>query len=84
MKAPEKLYLRKRNKLPLEVVRDKWYEADPQSLYGSVEYTRTDAFIEKAVRILEHYLDNSVWVSNDVGVREKEVIIEDFEEYLRK
>ena len=48
MKAPEKLYLRKRNKLPLEVVRGKWYEIDPQNIYGSVEYTRTDVFIGKA------------------------------------
>lgn len=50
MKAPEKLYLRKRNKLPLEVVRDEWYETENQSIYGSiygfVEYTRTDAVIE--------------------------------------
>lgn len=43
----------------------------------------TDAFIEMAVERLKHYLDNSVWVANDVGVREKEVIIEDFENYLK-
>lgn len=49
MKAPEKLYLRKRNKLPLEVARGgEWHETDPQCIYGSVEYIRTDAFMEKA------------------------------------
>lgn len=48
MKAPVKLYLRKRNKLPLEVVRDEWYETDPQSMYGSVEYTRKDVLLENA------------------------------------
>jgi hypothetical protein len=53
MKAPEKIYLRKRNKLPLEVVCDKWYETDLQNIYGSVEYTRTDAFIEKAWNWIE-------------------------------
>jgi len=53
MKAPEKIYLRKRNKLPLEVVYDKWYETDLQNIYGSVEYTRTDAFIEKAWNWIE-------------------------------
>ena len=47
------------------------------------EYILTDAFIEMAVERLKHYLDNSVWVANDVGAREKEVIIEDFENYLK-
>ena len=58
MEAPEKLYLRKRNKLPLEVVRDEWYETDPQSPYGSVEYTRTDAFIKKACEWLKFNLQD--------------------------
>ena len=43
----------------------------------------TDAFINMAVGRLKHYLDNSVWVANDVGVREKEVIIEDFKNYMK-
>jgi len=38
----------------------------------------TDAFIDKAVEQLKHYLDNGVWIANNVGVREKEVIIEKF------
>lgn len=42
-----------------------------------------DVLIDKAIRRLEHYLDNSVWVANDVGVREKEVIIEDFKNYMK-
>ena len=77
MKAPEKLYLRKRNKLPLEVVRDKWYETDPQSLYGSVEYTRTDAFIEKAKKWFEK---QNEW--HDInGI--KHCNMEDFEDFRK-
>ena len=55
--------------------KDKIFDKD-------VEYTRTDAFIEKAVGRLKHYLDNGVWIANDVGVREKEAIIEDFRKYM--
>lgn len=75
MKAnvPKKLYLIQRNGL-ISYCRNNEDDA---------EYILTDAFIEMAVERLKHYLDNSVWVANDVGVREKEVIIEDFENYLK-
>jgi hypothetical protein len=77
MKAPEKIYLRKRNKLPLEVVCDKWYETDLQNIYGSVEYTRTDAFIEKACEFFAPYIpDNS-------GGYERAAVIEDFKNYIK-
>ena len=66
MKAPEKLYLRKRNKLPLEVVRNKWYKTDPQSLYGSVEYTRTDAFIDKAEGWLREVQHGFILTDKDI------------------
>lgn len=75
MKAnvPKKLYLIQRNGL-ISYCRNNEDDA---------EYILTDAFIEMAVERLKHYLDNSVWVANDVGVREKEVIIDDFENYLK-
>lgn len=73
---PDKLYARTNDNITLDI------SYAPQTL-EAVEYTRTDAFIKKAVGRLKHYLDNSVWVANDVGVREKEVIIEDFENYLK-
>ena len=79
MKAPEKLYLRKRNKLPLEVVRDKWYETDPQSIYGSVEYTRTDAFIEKALRWFEQNLH---MYNTAEALGDRQCFIEDFRKYM--
>jgi hypothetical protein len=72
MKAPEKIYLRKRNKLPLEVVCDKWYETDPQNIYGSVEYTRTNAFIEKATSYIQQH-----WIWNTK-------MIEDFKNYMKE
>ena len=72
MKAPEKIYLRKRNKLPLEVVCDKWYETDLQNIYGSVEYTRTDAFIEKATSYIQQH-----WIWNTK-------MIEDFKNYMKE
>ena len=75
MKAnvPKKLYLIQRNGL-ISYCRNNEDDA---------EYILTDAFIEMAVERLKHYLDNSIWVANDVGVREKEVIIEDFKNYLK-
>lgn len=51
---------------------------------SDIEYVRKDAFIEKAVKRLEHYLDNGVWIASDVGCREKEAIIEDFRRYLEE
>ena len=85
--APEKIYVqlpsrnwigRLWNETPIkEGDNPNWKNAT------NIEYIRTEAFIKKAVGRLKHYLDNSVWVANDVGVREKEVIIEDFENYLK-
>ena len=76
--APEKIYVK-----ITYPISDEYTEMIAFEDGDGVEYTRTDAFIEKAVERLKHYLDNSVWVANDVGVREKEVIIEDFENYLK-
>lgn len=76
MKAPEKLYLRKRNKLPLEVVRYEWYKTDPQSLYGSVEYLRTDAFIEKADKFI-----SSFFHPDDTEL--KKSILDEFHKYMK-
>lgn len=58
--APEKLYMNWVN-YPLEEMQ--------------VEYTRTDAFIEKACAWLENNLQGIVWGS---------IYIEDFREYLKK
>ena len=73
--APDKIYT-------LPSCHDRWYEEKRDD--ENVEYTRTDVFIEKAVRRLEHYIDNGVWIASDVGHREKEAIIEDFRKYLEE
>ena len=74
---PDKLYARTNNNITLDI------SYAPQTL-EAVEYTRTDAFIEKAVGRLKHYLNNGVWIANDVGYREKEAIVEDFKRYLEE
>ena len=89
MQAPEKINLRKRNKLPLEVVPDKWYETDPQNIYGSVEYTRTDAFIGKACEWLRTHSEADyfelITVANycGAGTLNKKKMIEDFKKYMK-
>lgn len=80
--APEKIYLQENTTTDCYgEFWPEWFEARAKD--SDIEYTRTDAFIEKVVGRLKHYLDNSVWVANDVGVREKEVIIEDFVNYIK-
>lgn len=74
MEAPKKIYLTQLMLFATPTI---------SSGDNDVEYTRTDAFIKMAVGRLKHYLDNSVWVANDVGVREKEVIIDDFKNYMK-
>lgn len=86
MKAPEKLYLRKRNKLPLEVVCDEWYKKDPQSVYGSVEYTRTDAFVEKACEWIKESVTNNPECNRIIskkGVITMGELIKDFRKYMK-
>lgn len=87
MKAPEKLYLRKRNKLPLEVVRDELYVTDPQNIYGSVEYLRTDAFIEKTFKFFDEHLWEYITVKNDncdTHIKiDSDDLKEDFRNYMK-
>lgn len=86
MKAPKKLYLRKRNKLPLEVVRGgERCETDPKCMYGSVEYTRTDAFVEKAAEFLYNYnkkqvLKHGARATLDCG--EYTINVDEFRKYM--
>jgi len=79
MKAPEKIYLEAI--YPDNGVLPNGLNYTPSPT--DIEYIRTDVFIDKAVERLKDYLDNGVWVANDVGVREKEVIIDDFRMYMK-
>lgn len=76
MKAPDKIYL---NPLLMEdgesIVRRCTFERQRDS---QVEYTRTDAFIEKAVKFFIPYIqDNS-------GGYDKAAVIEKFKTYMKR
>ncbi len=66
MEAPEKIYLTEDN--PLK----EWYRTK-QVGFNSIEYTRTDAFIEKVLKFLdENFFFNNVHHSIESGVFESE------------
>ena len=69
MKTPEKIYL-----YPYST--DGIYEVETKPLEGTVEYTRTDAFIEKVCEFIETYPHLFM------GVLRSEVI-EDFKNYMK-
>ena len=80
--APEKIYIQSFNVSEEHVKFDKsklffddvWTE-EPEKGLENIEYTRTDAFIEKACSWLENNLQGIVGGS---------IYIEDFREYLKK
>lgn len=67
MEAPEKIYLTKNL---LGELHDGW-DALPSDVFISVEYTRTDAFIEKATSYIQQH-----WIWNTK-------MIEDFKNYMK-
>ena len=72
-KAPEKIYLQE----PTKVRTEKKYDND-------VEYTRTDAFIEKTII----WLNNNFMAHDEYGVIShsfdtKEEMLDDFREYMK-
>lgn len=70
MEAPEKIFL-----YPYST--DGIYEVETKPLEGTVEYTRTDAFIEKACEWLDPVLKNyaGYYVGKD--------ILEGFKNYMK-
>ena len=50
----------------------------------SIEYIRTDVFIEKAIDWLQKGLDNGLWVDQHLDQREKEAVIEHFKEWMKE
>ena len=65
METPEKIYLTEDN--PLK----EWYRTK-QVGFNSIEYTRTDAFIEKATSYIQQH-----WIWNTK-------MIEDFKNYMKE
>jgi len=78
MKAPEKIYLREDNP------SKEWYRTK-QVGFDSIEYTRTDSFIEKAcVKLKKLMYDNLMFQGR---LHREEVInnfVEDFKKYMEE
>ena len=78
--APEKIYLTKNL---LGELRDGW-DALPAEAFISIEYTRTDAFIEKACEFLKEHREEVRTEDNGIAGWIPERFIEDFKEYMNE
>lgn len=81
MEVPEKIYLvedRQKHE-PMEY----WYNSTTDD--SKIEYTRTDAFIEKALKFLdEKFYFNNLHYSIESGVFDsEEEMFEDFKNYMK-
>ena len=79
-KTPEKIYL-------YSYPTDGIYEVETKPLEGTVEYTRTDYFIERVINFLNYKLDDVV-VTRLSGTIiphhvAKQELIEDFRNYMK-
>lgn len=83
--APEKIYISNFNieALPKnEQLSERWYEVSTQDT--DIEYTRTDAFIEKACKKLEKCMYDNLMFQERLHRKEViETFIEDFKNSLK-
>lgn len=84
--APEKIYLQKNTTTDCyDEWWPEWFEARAKD--SDIEYTRTDAFIEKAARYLNYKLYDRVEVvtfgTAIESITSKEEFIEDFKNYMK-
>ena len=80
MKAPEKLYVDTDDRLSDSIL----YGFTEKSKEDDIEYTRTDAFMEKACNFIDERLnfdDNAWYIEGEVTVKDK--VIEDFKNYIK-
>ena len=73
--APKKIYLSK------DLFRWSFGKASDKS---DIEYTRTDAFIEKACEFIEErlYFEDNAWhIEGEATIKDK--VIEDFKNYMK-
>ena len=84
MKAPEKIYLQ--DSMSTDTIGDLWPEwFDVKVSDNSIEYTRTDAFIEKACKGIEHLLSGYIIRNFHFGDSyEMDTLIEDFKKYMEE
>ena len=83
MEAPEKIYLQ--DSMSTDTVGELWPEwFDAKVSDYSIEYTRTDAFIDKAEKFLKSYRretpDKTGYISGVVDDK----MIEDFKTYMKR
>lgn len=83
MEAPKNIYLTKNL---LGELHDGW-DAQPSEVFTNIEYTRTDAFIEKVINFLNYKLDDvvAIRVSGTIIPHHvaKQDLIEDFKKYMK-
>ena len=81
--APEKIYLQ--DSMSTDTIGDLWPEwFDAEVSDNSIEYTRIDAFIEKAVNFLE-MLGYGFTITDNIThtIYDEEQLIEDFKNYIK-
>ena len=77
-KTPEKIYLTKNL---LGELSDGW-DALPSETFTNIEYTRTDAFIEKTVKFLKSYRQDTLDGMGYIAGIVNDKTIEDFKNYM--
>ena len=85
MEAPEKIYLQ--DSMSTDTIGDLWPEwFDAKVSDNSIEYTRTDAFIEKTLKFLdEKFYFNNLHYCIESGVFDsEEEMFEDFKKYMEE
>lgn len=82
--APEKIYI---SNFDIEVLprneqlSERWHEVSTQDT--DIEYTRTDAFIEKAKKWFEEHFGNRLkWEITTYEFEDIQSMIEDFRKYM--
>lgn len=83
MKAPEKIYLQENTTTDCYgEFWPEWFEARAKD--SDIEYTCTDAFIEKTCEGIEHLLSGYIIRNfNFGGTYEMETLIKDFKKYMK-
>jgi len=77
MEAPEKIYL--------NPIQDALTDILSEKTDGDIEYTRADAFIEKACKGIEHLLSGYIIRNFHFGDSyEMDTLIEDFKKYMEE
>ena len=76
-------YLYEKKGYPIDVNRNLLSFDDTMKDAEKYLKYKQDKFIKKASRWLKDCLDNGMWIANDVGCAEKDVIIEHFQNFMK-